>query len=340
MAHTTLTKLLLGGAMLTTLTALTACGEPEDPTPNDCDPAQEADPDCLLDGECNTADAEDPDCEACDYTPDAEECQPDPCDEPNPPPECNPFVPDRVSVSYTLAYDAEANIGRSFFVEGTEVPPSLSMLIQDAKLETTNNLAFACNIELTSNAGYNPEGAPNSFEVASPAQTLDHYGVVWTQGNYSFADAPYQASAGTVEGCSGKYMDPAIYGDDFTALLADRNWGAGWGTMETQIEGFMNDEQGDDPANDYDLYDLHQNGYICGGSQLAGENTTGYLISFAFDVDTDTWAQIPSGNEDDPNERLPCTAMEVDGETGKPASGIYLSRSYGYWNAPFLLGLQ
>jgi len=31
--------------------------------------------------------------------------------------------------------------------------------------------------------------------------------------------------------------------------------------------------------------------------------------------------------------------MEPDAETGRPASGIYFSRSYGYWNAPFLLGL-
>lgn len=338
MAHANMMKLLLGGALLLTLGACNGDGPTAD---SDCDPAVENDPDCLLDGNCNTDDAEDPDCSFCDYPANAEddECKEDPCDGPNPPPECDPFVPERISVDFTMAYDSVTDTGRSFFVEGTEVPPTLALLFQDARLQSTNNVAFACNIELSSAAGYNPVGGANTFDVADPAQTLDHYGVTWAQGNYQFADAPFQASGGNIDGCTAKYFDPAIYGDDVTTLLADRDWGAGWGTMETQIEGFMNDPQGDDPNSDYDLYDLHQTGYICGGSQKAGENTTGYLISYAFAVD-DSWNQVPSGNDDDPNERLPCTAMEPDAETGKPTSGIYLSRSYGYWNANFLLGLQ
>ncbi|MFK7926575.1 MAG: hypothetical protein AB8H79_00185, partial [Myxococcota bacterium] len=310
----------------------------------DCDPTLEGDPDCLRDGECNVEDAEDPDCEACDYTPDAPECQPDPCDEPNPPPECDPFTPETFNISGSLGFDAGSNEARSYFVgeEPTEVQPTMSMRMQDARYASTSNVDYLCNLELRSTGEYAPPGAAYTFTRTAqgiPDQTLDHYGVTWTLGNYEIVDAPFQAQAGTVEGCTSKYFDPAIYGDDIIARLNERDWGLGWGPIESQVEGLLTNSMNDDVNDDYDMFDLYATGFACGGSQLTGENRTAYLATLGYAVD-ESWQTVDSGNEADPIERIPCSAMEPDAETGLPATGIYFLRAYGNWNASFLLGVQ
>jgi len=254
-------------------------------------------------------------------------------------------VPATFNISGSLGFDAETNTARSYFV-GAEQPeerqPTMVMRMEDARLATTNNLKYLCNMELTSTGGYVPPGAAYTFDreaMGIPTQTMDHYGVTWTVGNYEIVDAPFTAQAGPVEGCTSKYFDPAIYGDDIIARINERDWGLGWGNMETQVEGLLTDTRNDDPNSDYDIFDLNAAGLVCGGSQQTGENRTAYLATLGYAVD-ESWGTVDSGNEDDPVERIPCSEMEADAETGLPASGIYILRAYGNWNAGFLLGVQ
>jgi len=347
-----LTKLLLGGSLLL---ALGACDDGSTETDGFCDLEVEGDPDCLLNGECNVDDPNDPDCEPCDYTPDAEECQPDPCEGANPPPECDPFEPGAprdggTSISATIGYDPDADVGRSWMVstnEGdVESPPFAYVTVTDNRYASTNNPLYRCRVAMLAPEGGTLPAAAGEHELTTQAslsggedtRVYSWYEVTFESGNFTVEDAPQQTNGGVVAGCSEKYVDPATWPDGISGPIEAADWTFAWGDMAPVIAELIDDENNNDPNTDYDLYDLYQTGYVTGGGMgkpsAATPPWTAYYASYAFALGED-WKTVDSGNEDDPDVRVPVGDMNP--AEGKPARGIYFVTSFNSWGSAFIL---
>lgn len=364
-------SLLLGGLLL----ALTACGEAD--IEGDCQPELGDDPDCLIDGECaaecllddsctgdvTTLDQDDPDCDACLFDGSCDEClyadaPPEcECEGPNPPVWCDPFVPATVQSSAIVAYDAENDQGRSFFVETTmgdqEIQPFFTVLVTDERFDTTNNPAYLCQMradatgtlpaapvsrELTTQAGLN-DTSPDTREYIG-------YGVTFETGNFTVTDAPEDTSGGRVEGCSSKYVDPAVWGNESTGLqdtVTNGTWEFSWTNMAPVIAELITQPNQDNPDSEYDFFDLYGDGenFIVGGGMAKPEAptdaATAYYVTYAFDVD-DAWKQVANAEDEDaPGVFIPWDEMlPADAET-KPATGLYNIRSFNQWGAQYIL---
>jgi len=121
-------------------------------------------------------------------------------------------------------------------------------------------------------------------------------------------------------------------------MLSTQDWSLGVGEIATEIDAYLN-EQPDDPDAPYAAPTLYRAGLICGGSQYLGDEPNRYYFAEPFAMDTNG-ALVPTGDPDDPYERMSCDGVLANLASDGLPPGIYKVSSLGYWNANYVLGLQ
>jgi hypothetical protein len=255
------------------------------------------------------------------------------------------FKPYQVALDSSVGYEADKDptkFGKvvDWEIDGEKNPSTIDVVVYDERFEATQNIAFVCSLKLI--PGEKPDGHYTDFEfdLGSGKKQYHHFGYTMASGKFKVENAPFQTQAGEIAGCMDKLFDPMIWGDDFGALFAEQDWGLYWGNMASEIEANF-EKATDDPADDWDTYDLYNNGYIIGGSNMAsayvGQGPIFYTFGYAVD---DKMALIPTENVDNPYERLLGGEM-IPPNDGKPKSGVMQVRAAYYWFAkPLLLGVQ
>jgi hypothetical protein len=331
--------LALGGAAL----AVGACKkDPEGCTFDDAGNPDPSNAECYCpdntlipaggDCACDLSDPTDPDCDFCDYPANADdpECR-------NEPPR-DPFQPRLLAVDGLVAYDKETDTFRAWTGPSGQVPSYISLELQDARYESTQNNNFRCGLLLVANSESTAaEFSSFSYELGrgTGAQTFNHLMFRLRTDGYTIADAPNEnAQGGRIPGCIEIQNDPQRgFPDGFANgsiedWAAAYSWGIGFGNLanriNTSIDGFPE-------GNGFK--DLRDQGYVGGSTAqifnlLTGDDAFDFSlpgnVALGYELDG-SFAPVQSG---DNLVRIPADKMQSTSDGLRPDTGLYESIAF------------